>query len=259
VNIFDSSIQQQVIDEMIRMLETDLDPSNRSRAAAVLGVYKAENSVYYLCKALQEDPESDVRSQAASALGEIGSKDVIQPLCQALKDKDPRVCCSAASALGKMGTNEAVPELHKFLDAQNIIIPSIVRALENIGSSQSIPRLVQYQNQIKSINHLILAAINKIKIRCEFSYNPTSTQLDILAVKSNPVRTMHILHLSDLHFGTLDQANLWSNQLAADLYNDLSIPHLDALILSGDIANYSTAEEYIAAAQFLHNLRQDFP
>ena len=244
---------------MIRMLETDLDPSNRSRAAAVLGVYKAENSVYYLCKALQEDPESDVRSQAASALGEIGSKDVIQPLCQALKDKDPRVCCSAASALGKMGTNEAVPELHKFLDAQNIIIPSIVRALENIGSSQSIPRLVQYQNQIKSINHLILAAINKIKIRCEFSYNPTSTQLDILAVKSNPVRTMHILHLSDLHFGTLDQANLWSNQLAADLYNDLSIPHIDALILSGDIANYSTEDEYKAAEQFLHNLRQDFP
>jgi 3',5'-cyclic AMP phosphodiesterase CpdA len=70
---------------------------------------------------------------------------------------------------------------------------------------------------------------------------------------------MHILHLSDLHFGTLDQANNWSNQLAADLTNDLSIPHLDALILSGDIANYSTEEEYQAAQQFLHNLRQDFP
>jgi 3',5'-cyclic AMP phosphodiesterase CpdA len=70
---------------------------------------------------------------------------------------------------------------------------------------------------------------------------------------------MHILHLSDLHFGTLDQANQWSNQLAADLYNDLSILHLDALILSGDIANYSTQEEYQAAEQFLDNIRQDFP
>ncbi|MBD1928142.1 HEAT repeat domain-containing protein [Trichocoleus sp. FACHB-90] len=244
---------------MIRTLETDLDSSNRSRAAALLGVYKAENSVYHLCKALQEDPESDVRSQAASALGEIGSKEVIQPLCQALKDKDPTVCCSAASALGKIGSNEAVPELHKFLEAQNIIIPSIVRALENIGSSQSIPRLVQYQNQIKSINHLILAAITKIKIRRESSYNPTSTQLDIPAIKSNSIRTMHILHLSDLHFGTLDQANLWSNQLAADLYHDLNIPHLDALILSGDIANFCTEEEYKAAEQFLHNFCQDFP
>jgi len=70
---------------------------------------------------------------------------------------------------------------------------------------------------------------------------------------------MYILHLSDLHITTPDQANLWSNQLAADLYNDLSISHLDALILSGDIANYSTEEEYKAAQQFLHNLRQDFP
>jgi HEAT repeat protein len=215
VNIFDPSIQQQVIDTMIRTLETDLDPSNRSRAAAVLGVYKAEKSIEYLCKALQKDPESDVRSQVASALGEIGSQEVIQPLCQALKDKDPTVCCSAASALGKMGRNEAVPELHKFLDAQNLIIPGIVKALENIGSSQSIPRLVQYHNQINSINHLVLAAINEIKIRCESSYNPSCTQLDIIAVKSNPVRMINILHLSDLHFGTLDQANLWYSQLAA--------------------------------------------
>jgi hypothetical protein len=78
----------------------------------------------------------------------------------------------------------------------------------------------------------------------------------------NPVPSpclMHILHLSDLHFGTLDNARDWSTQLAEDLRNDLSIPHLDALILSGDIANSSTEEEYIAAEQFLHNLQQDFP
>ncbi|MGK7871794.1 MAG: metallophosphoesterase [Xenococcaceae cyanobacterium] len=70
---------------------------------------------------------------------------------------------------------------------------------------------------------------------------------------------MHILHLSDLHFGTSDQAKLWSGQLAEDLCNELNCPRLDALILSGDIANYSTPDEYKAAKQFLDNLRQDFP
>jgi 3',5'-cyclic AMP phosphodiesterase CpdA len=107
--------------------------------------------------------------------------------------------------------------------------------------------------------------LKEIQELCEL-YNPTLIQLittlepqpDIPPIQSISTSLMHILHLSDLHFGILDQANLWSNQLAADLYNDLSIPHLDVLILSGDIANYSTEEEYIAAEQFLDNLRQDF-
>jgi hypothetical protein len=65
------------------------------------------------------------------------------------------------------------------------------------------------------------------------------------------VPKMHILHLSDLHFGTLEQARIWSNQLAQDLKVDLKIFSLDALILSGDIANKSIGSEYEAAQKFL--------
>ncbi|OLT58617.1 effector-associated domain EAD1-containing protein [Moorena bouillonii] len=71
-------------------------------------------------------------------------------------------------------------------------------------------------------------------------------------------KTTHILHLSDLHITTPEQAKIWSNQLAEDLIKDLDIPNLDALILSGDIANKSTLQEYEAAQQFLDNFRQDF-
>ncbi|NER99553.1 MAG: metallophosphoesterase [Symploca sp. SIO1B1] len=73
-----------------------------------------------------------------------------------------------------------------------------------------------------------------------------------------PVSLSYILHLSDLHITTPDQAILWSHQLAQDLYDELDIPQLDALILSGDIANKSTPEEYQAAEQFFDSLRQDF-
>ncbi|MCM0592628.1 MAG: metallophosphoesterase [Gloeotrichia echinulata DEX184] len=70
---------------------------------------------------------------------------------------------------------------------------------------------------------------------------------------------MYILHLSDLHFGTTDNANRWQSQLAEDLRYGLNCEHLDALLISGDIANKSTTEEYAAAKEFLDNLREEFP
>ncbi len=85
------------------------------------------------------------------------------------------------------------------------------------------------------------------------------SSLEILTDNRNTEKLINILHLSDLHFNNFQQAQIWSNQLAEDLRNDLNIPHLDALILSGDIANYSTPEEYQAAEKFFANLLQDFP
>jgi 3',5'-cyclic AMP phosphodiesterase CpdA len=83
----------------------------------------------------------------------------------------------------------------------------------------------------------------------------TNVQLPIKPISTS---LMHILHLSDLHITTPDQANLWSTQLRTDLRRELNIPHLDALILSGDIANYSTEEEYKAAEEFLNTLCRNF-
>jgi 3',5'-cyclic AMP phosphodiesterase CpdA len=125
--------------------------------------------------------------------------------------------------------------------------------------------LIAFRWIAKAINKIILIYSKQDRVYPSALYSDTLEKANIEASKLTeekfqPIYSqMHILHLSDLHITTLDQANLWSNQLAADLYNDLSISHLDALIISGDIANYSTEEEYIAAEQFLHNIRQDFP
>jgi len=69
---------------------------------------------------------------------------------------------------------------------------------------------------------------------------------------------IHLLHLSDLHFGTVEDANNWCNLLTEDLHRELNCLRLDALILSGDIANKSTKEEYTATELFLNNLRREF-
>jgi hypothetical protein len=73
-----------------------------------------------------------------------------------------------------------------------------------------------------------------------------------------PLPESQVLHLSDLHFGTRADAALWADQLTADLQRELNCRRLDGVILSGDIANFATAEEYQAASQFLLMIKQEF-
>ncbi len=68
----------------------------------------------------------------------------------------------------------------------------------------------------------------------------------------------NILHLSDLHFGTAEDAELWQSQISEDLKFNLSCEKLDVLIISGDIANFSVEAEYDAAAAFLRALQAEF-
>jgi predicted MPP superfamily phosphohydrolase len=66
-----------------------------------------------------------------------------------------------------------------------------------------------------------------------------------------------ILHLSDLHFATKDQATIWYSQLAADL-RDQQVDRLDALVVSGDLADRAEPVEYDAARLFLEKVMSGF-
>ena len=72
-------------------------------------------------------------------------------------------------------------------------------------------------------------------------------------LRETPARKACILHLSDLHLQTNDDAYLWHHQLAADL-EELEVDHLDAVVISGDITNLSTGEEYNAAQVFIKKI-----
>lgn len=60
-----------------------------------------------------------------------------------------------------------------------------------------------------------------------------------------------ILHLSDLHFGGNDQADLWAEQLISDLTGELHCEKLDALVVSGDVSNKADPAEFAAGRRFL--------
>jgi small GTP-binding protein len=69
---------------------------------------------------------------------------------------------------------------------------------------------------------------------------------------------IHILHLSDLHLRNAEQAEVHRTQLETDLIQELKITRLEYLVISGDIGNGATEEEYKAAFQMLDNLVKHF-
>ena len=69
---------------------------------------------------------------------------------------------------------------------------------------------------------------------------------------------IHILHLSDLHMGTREQARKYLIQLEMDLRREFKLNRLEYLIISGDVGDYSTPEEYRAAFELIDNLVKRF-
>jgi 3',5'-cyclic AMP phosphodiesterase CpdA len=62
-----------------------------------------------------------------------------------------------------------------------------------------------------------------------------------------------ILQLSDIHLGTSEEAEKYRIQLETDLKTNLKVKKLHYLVISGDIADYSTRDEYEAAFQFVEH------
>ncbi|MEH2178473.1 metallophosphoesterase [Nostoc sp.] len=65
---------------------------------------------------------------------------------------------------------------------------------------------------------------------------------------------IRILHLSDIHLGTSAQAQQYFTQLAGDLTQNLHLKQLNYLVISGDITNRSTQQEYEAAFELVDKL-----
>jgi HEAT repeat protein/3',5'-cyclic AMP phosphodiesterase CpdA len=241
----------------------DENDSVRSSAAYALVNIGNEAAVPALIQALNDENDS-VRSSAADALGNIGNEAAVPALIQALKDEDDWVRYSAADALGDIGNEVAVPALIQALnDEEGSVGYRAGLALRKIANSKTIPELTKLLKTIPQID--IFVDISSTQESCKF-YNydltqpkpPTESNQDNPIAQFISVPLMNILHLSDLHFGNSENAKNWYNQLAEDLYQELKCQQLDALILSGDIANKSTPEEYAAAQVFLDNLRDEF-
>ncbi|NEN96837.1 MAG: hypothetical protein F6K50_15250 [Moorea sp. SIO3I7] len=238
----------------------------------MLWVKLGQKAINRLIRCLN-DTDPSVRISAAKALGKIGTEVAIDPLIKSLDDPDPSVATSAAEALDKIGIEMGIELLIKCLDNDNSYLRVMAaEALGEIGTDATIPKLInllkneEFAATLAATNdqdtfQKTIKALEASQKRYQFYKvidNPTATPKPD-SPEPITTQTIYILHLSDLHITTPDEAKNWSNQLAQDLTQDLKIPHLDALILSGDIGNESTPQEYKAAQHFLDNFRKDFP
>lgn len=77
-------------------------------------------------------------------------------------------------------------------------------------------------------------------------------------IESDQKNLIKILHLSDIHLGTISDTRKYLTQLETDLIKNLNISKLEYLVISGDIASFSIKEEYEAAAEMICNLIKQF-
>ena len=68
----------------------------------------------------------------------------------------------------------------------------------------------------------------------------------------------YVLHLSDLHFSEDTEADQWHTQLLLDLRDQMQIRELSAVVISGDITNHATVEQFGFARNFLQQLCESF-
>ncbi|MBV4429692.1 metallophosphoesterase family protein [Clostridium tyrobutyricum] len=93
--------------------------------------------------------------------------------------------------------------------------------------------------------------------------HPTLKRKDILNKvsidkTSEKILCKNILHLSDIHLGTKEDAQKYRMQLNTDLLLALNVKQIDFLVLSGDISNQSTKEQYDAAVEFIEGIITKF-
>ncbi|MFZ2726933.1 MAG: metallophosphoesterase [Methylococcaceae bacterium] len=81
---------------------------------------------------------------------------------------------------------------------------------------------------------------------------------NIMPKTNNNPEELYLLHLSDIHLSHQNEAIIYLTQLKTDLLNELHIKQIDYLIISGDIANRATLEEYQAARFFVEGLMKQF-
>ena len=83
------------------------------------------------------------------------------------------------------------------------------------------------------------------------------TEAEVAQFRADQQR-IHILHLADLHLENEAQAQVCRTQLETDLIRELGVRRLEYLVISGDVANRSTEEEYSAAFHLLDGLVKRF-
>ncbi len=128
-----------------------------------------------------------------------------------------------------------------------------------IGKSESPRKLIKYCQNIFELlkkgyynyNEILKLLFSDEEYEESEEYKPESPLL-------TEFKTVHILHISDIHLQKSADAQIYQSQLLTDLVKDIKIDYLDYVVITGDIAHFSTGAEYNAAFEFIYNIMRHF-
>ena len=224
--------------------EQGLEEKHLQEVALVLLGY-----IKYLARtnSFLDAPELEAQRWAAMVFLEDKKEQIFQEIKKALQN------CGSEAELARLTqiTQELSPQLSNY--------PSLIKFAESVRDL-----LLDLKPDLTETTKQTITKVNQ-DLEIDLSKFPKLEIREGRRSKGFVSLMMYILHLSDLHFGTQQDADRWYGQLADDLIRDLlsqlesnQPPHLDALIISGDIANKSLPEEYEAAERFINRLLPEF-
>jgi internalin A len=182
---------------------------------------------------LPEHEEEEVEYKRLLNLQEMGI-DFYVPMSEPVKIPLSKLLEGINEPLSKESNKSTQPDYLRHEDLKPIIAQAVKEAITNMPLENKEPQQVSSQPQVNN--------------QQQVSSQPASMK------QLNPSATKNILHLSDIHLGAKPQAEVYRNKLILDLRQNLKLEQLDYLIISGDLANKATPDEYEAAFEMLNEL-----
>lgn len=119
IEVLEKLGSREAVPELVRLLESDKEPSVRTAAAKALGRMRDGRAVEALVRAVRRKQEAEGRAAAAWALGQIGDPRASDVLVEALRADDCVVRWSAGSALVEMRHRAGFEWLVDLLESGN--------------------------------------------------------------------------------------------------------------------------------------------
>jgi GTPase SAR1 family protein/predicted MPP superfamily phosphohydrolase len=185
---------------------------------------------------LPEHEEEEVEYKRLLNLQEMGI-DFYVPMSEPVKIPLSKLLEGINEPLSKESNKSTQPDYLRHEDLKPIIAQAVKEAITNMPLENKEPQQVSSQPQVNN--------------QQQVSSQPASMK------QLNPSATKNILHLSDIHLGAKPQAEVYRNKLILDLRQNLKLEQLDYLIISGDLANKATPDEYEAAFEMLNELKNE--
>jgi len=153
------------VDPLIELLEQPSRHPARAWAANVLGEVSAQRAFPVLVRHL-DDAEAEVRGKCATALGRLGDRRAIPPLLgHLLSDPAPFVRARIAGALGQFGGPEIIERLVQALgDTAWWVRIRSVEALEQIGPAAEGPLVLALDNSDSEIRARAAMALERLGV-----------------------------------------------------------------------------------------------